>query len=71
MSIKYVRAGEGAEFPGALVEMIFTCDEPGCGASPTNKDIIAGGGLIKMGWTTSHEEGRNSRHFCPKHKPKE
>ncbi len=48
----------------SVKDMTFRCDAEDCGASPTDAEIIAAGGLRNMGW---HCAG--GRHFCPAHHP--
>lgn len=49
---------------GALKSMTFSCDHPaGCTTpSPNDAEIMAAGGLKKMGW---HCVG--GKHYCPEH----
>ncbi len=58
---------------GMLEKVIIRCDAPDCDNDSTQHDIIAGGGLLKMGWTTKFDEDQHHYlHFCPVHsKPKE
>jgi hypothetical protein len=50
------------------VDMSYSCDHDGCDASPTDEQIIAGGGLLKMGWKMRFDlETRKHKHYCPDH----
>lgn len=55
-------AAEG-KMPGELKTMTFLCDRDGCDVSPTDAEIMAAGGLAKMGW-----ECLGGKHFCPMHR---
>jgi hypothetical protein len=50
---------------GHLERIEIVCDDASCATrSPDDKEIIAAGGLIKMGWHCS-----GGRHLCPDHNP--
>lgn len=51
---------------GVIVSMFVTCDTPGCTCTPTEQEIVAGGGLRNMGW-----QANGGTHLCPTHNPEE
>lgn len=67
MTTKIERYGEDGPLqgrsPGEIKQMTFHCDAEGCTASPTDDEIIAAGGLTRMGW-----ECTGGKHFCPEHR---
>lgn len=59
---RYQHGDEGV--PGSVKSMTFRCDHPaGCDASPSDSEIMAGGGLARMGW-----ECVGGKHYCPEHR---
>jgi hypothetical protein len=66
MTCKIERYGPGApedKLPGEMKSMTFHCDAEGCDASPSDQEILAAGGLFKMGW-----ECVGGKHYCPEHR---
>jgi hypothetical protein len=51
------------KMPGELKLMRFHCDAEGCEVSPSDEEIIAAGGLTRMGW-----ECYGGKHYCPEHR---
>jgi hypothetical protein len=48
--------------------VVIICDCAGCEQTHNSDEIMAGGGLVKMGWRTKFNEGtRVLNHFCPQH----
>lgn len=62
MTCHVERQIEGSEV-GTVKRMIFRCDHEDCPAEPRDTEIIAAGGLIKMGW-----ECVGGKHYCPEHR---
>ncbi len=62
MSSIVERYTEGPE-AGTVKRMVFRCDHEGCGTEPSDAQIIAAGGLVRMGW-----ECVGGRHYCPEHR---
>ena len=62
MGCQVIPVGEGHPFPGAIRETVFTCDNTGCKVTLTDEQIIAAGGLSRMGWA---HVGKN--YYCPEH----
>jgi hypothetical protein len=53
-----------------LKRIDIECDA--CGRVETDDTIMAGGGLLKMGWLRRFNAERHEyEHFCPEHHPKE
>jgi hypothetical protein len=57
------------EETGALVNIEIICDDGDCNLRPLQSEIIAGGGLLKMGWERTFDEtDREYKHYCPEHR---
>jgi len=56
---------------GKLERISFKCDHKSCtAADPSDSEIIAGGGMLKMGWSVRFNSiKRRNDHFCPEHRP--
>lgn len=49
---------------GVVQQMLFSCDRDGCANADLKDDeIVAAGGLTKMGW-----ECVGGKHYCPEHR---
>lgn len=59
MSVHVLRSDDGK-----VKMMTFSCDHPqGCDTRPSDEEVMAGGGLAKLGW-----ECGGGRHLCPEHR---
>lgn len=52
--------------PGGGSKITISCDHISCDLSKTDTEIMAEGGLKKMGWQVTPVEGK-LRHYCPAH----
>lgn len=54
---------------GGKLSMHVSCDHMRCDVRPTDDEIIAAGGLTKMGWERRFDESVHKyKHYCPAHR---